>query len=50
MIETCKLNNIEPLGYLTDVLTKIVNDHPNSQIDDLLPWAYTPNADLKAVA
>ncbi|ENN86430.1 transposase [Rhizobium freirei PRF 81] len=40
LIETAKLNNVEPLGYLADVLTKIVNGHPNSQIDELLPWSY----------
>ncbi|WP_108610592.1 IS66 family transposase [Aminobacter sp. MSH1] len=38
LIETCKLNSVEPLGYLADVLTRIVNAHPNSQIDELLPW------------
>jgi len=32
------------------VITRIVNGHPNSQIDDLLPWAYAPSQDLKAVA
>jgi hypothetical protein len=26
-----KLNDVEPLGYLADVLTKIVDGHPNSQ-------------------
>ncbi|MDA9488670.1 transposase [Bradyrhizobium sp. CCBAU 11361] len=26
--------------YLTDVLTRIVNGHPNSDIDPLMPWAY----------
>ncbi|MBY3349169.1 IS66 family transposase [Rhizobium laguerreae] len=40
LIETCKLNDVEPLGYLTEVLIRIVNGHPNSQIDDLLPWAH----------
>jgi transposase len=40
LIETCKLNGIDPQAYLADVITKIVNGHPNSQIDDLLPWAY----------
>jgi transposase len=50
LIETCKLNGVEPLGYLTDVLTRIVNNHPNSQIDDLLPWAYILPPELKAVA
>lgn len=29
---------MQSLGYLADVLTRIVNGHPNSQIDDLLPW------------
>ena len=49
LIETCKLNDVDPLGYLTDVLARIVNDHPNSDIDQLLPWAYR-QPDLKAVA
>ena len=40
LIETCKLVGIEPQAYLADVITKIVNGHPNSQIDRLLPWAY----------
>jgi nucleoside-diphosphate-sugar epimerase len=38
LIETCKLNDVDPLCYLTDVLTRIVNGHPNSDIDQLLPW------------
>ncbi|HEY3658300.1 MAG TPA: IS66 family transposase [Steroidobacteraceae bacterium] len=40
LIETCKLNGIDPQSYLADVITKIVNGHSNSKIDDLLPWAY----------
>ncbi len=47
--ETCKLNDMDPLGYLTDVLTRIVNGHPNRDIDALLPWAYRKQ-DLRAVA
>jgi transposase len=49
LIETCKLNDVDPLGYLTDVLTRIVNGHPNSDIDQLLPSAYRKQ-ELKAVA
>ncbi len=49
LIETCKLNDVDPLAYLTDVLTRIINGHPNSEIDQLIPWAYRPQ-DLKAVA
>lgn len=49
--ETCKLNGIDPQAYLADVITKIVNGHPNSQIDDLLPWAYpAASSALKRVA
>ena len=50
LIETCKLNGVEPHAYLADVLAKIVNGHLNSQIDDLLPWAYVKTEPLKAVA
>ncbi|NKL03358.1 transposase, partial [Rhizobium leguminosarum bv. viciae] len=50
LIETAKLNDVEPLAYLSDVLTRIVNGHPNSQIDDLLPWVYAAKPELKAVA
>jgi transposase len=50
LIETCKLNGVEPLGYLADVITRIVNGHPNSQIDDLLPWAYIRTSEFRAVA
>ena len=50
LIETCKLCAVEPHAYLADVITKIVNAHPNSKIDDLLPWAYLAEPALKAVA
>jgi transposase len=39
----------DPLAYLTDVLARIVNGHPNRDIDLLLPWA-DRKQDLKAVA
>ncbi len=37
LIETAKLNGIDPQAWLTDVLGRI-NDHPASQLADLLPW------------
>ena len=36
LIETCKLNNIEPHAYLTTILRAIVNGHKQSQIEDLI--------------
>lgn len=49
LVKTCKINDVDPLAYLTDVLTRIVNGHSNRDIDQLLPWAYRAQA-LKAVA
>lgn len=40
LIETCKLNRVDPHAYLTSTLTAIVNGHKQSQIDDLLPSNY----------
>jgi transposase len=40
LIETCKLNAIDPEAYLGATITRIVQGHPQSQIDKLLPWAY----------
>ena len=44
LIETCKLNGVDPQVYLTDVLTKLVNLWPAAQIDQLMPWAWTANS------
>jgi transposase len=50
LVETCKLNAVDPQRYLADVIAKIANGHPNSQIDDLLPWAYPATPALRDVA
>ena len=50
LIETCKLIGVEPHAYLADIITRIVDGHPQSRLDQLLPWAYPPAATLKAVA
>jgi transposase len=41
LIETCKLNGVDPLAWMTEVLTKLVNRWPASKIDELMPWAYS---------
>ena len=50
LVETCKLNGVEPQAYLADVITRIVNGHPQRRLDELLPWAYPATPALKAVA
>jgi hypothetical protein len=37
LIETAKLNGVDPQVWLTDVLSRIA-DHKINRIDDLLPW------------
>ena len=36
LIETCKLIGVEPRAYLADVISRIVNGHPQSRLDELL--------------
>lgn len=33
LVETAKLNSVEPHAYLADVMTRIISGHPNSRIE-----------------
>jgi transposase len=44
LIETCKLASRDPEAYLVNVITRIVQGHPMSRLDELLPWSYAPAA------
>ena len=41
IIETAKMNGLDPQAYLADVLARI-NDHKINRIDELLPWNWVP--------
>ncbi len=43
LIETCKINGVEPFAYLKATLTAIAKGHLQSRIDDLLPWSFKPS-------
>lgn len=43
LIETCKLNCIDPFAWLRDVLARIAR-HPIRRIDELLPWNWAVRA------
>jgi transposase len=40
LIETCKLNNVEPYAYLKATLEAIAAGHPSARIDELMPWNF----------
>jgi hypothetical protein len=41
LIETAKLNGIDPEAYLRDILGRI-SDHPMKRLAELLPWNWQP--------
>ncbi len=49
-IHPIKLNDVDPYAYLSDTLTRIVDGHLASEIDELLPWAYAKPQPLKDAA
>ena len=43
LIQSCKLNGIDPLAYLTDILQRIVSGRTkNHELHALLPWNWRP--------
>jgi len=49
LIQTAKLNNVDPQAWLADVLARIA-DTPQTQISELLPWNWRPNTLHRAAA
>ncbi len=45
LIETCKMNGVEPYAWLKSTLEKIAAGHPQSRIHELLPWSFEPATD-----
>jgi transposase len=49
LIETAKLNGLDPEAYLRDVIGRIA-DHPINRIAQLLPWNIGPTSSIRAAA
>lgn len=44
VIETAKMNGLEPQAYIADITAKIAADWPASRRDELMPWNWQPPA------
>ena len=38
LVETCKLNSVDPQRYLAKLLARLVNGWSQARIDELMPW------------
>ena len=47
LIQTAKLNGVDPQAWLADVLARI-NDHNVHRLDQLLPWNWKNDQDKLA--
>lgn len=45
VIETAKMNGLEPQSYIADIIAKIAADWPASRWDELMPWKWQPTID-----
>lgn len=48
LIETAKLNGVEPYAWLRDIIERMVEGHPVNRLDELLPWNWAANHRLAA--
>jgi transposase len=48
IIATCKLNDVNPAAYITETLQAILNGHPQSRIEELMPWRFQTVSSLAA--
>lgn len=48
LIETCKLNGVEPYAYLKDVFERMVDGHHVNRLDELLPWNWRAKDHVKS--
>lgn len=49
LIQTARLNDVDPQAWLADVLARIA-DHPAARLDELLPWNWAPRIQVAKAA
>jgi transposase len=48
VVATCKLSDVNPVAYIAATLHAILNGHPQSRIEDLMPWRFPKVSSLDA--
>jgi transposase len=43
LLQTAKMNNVDPYAWLSQTLTRLANQWPANQIEQLMPWNFKPN-------
>ncbi len=40
LVATCKMSDVNPVDYIAETLRAILDGHPQSQIEELMPWQF----------
>jgi len=48
LVATCKMSDVNPVDYLATTLRAILDGHPQSRIEDLMPWRFNQPSSLAA--
>ena len=48
LVATCKMSDVNPVDYLAATLRAILDGHPQSGIEDLMPWRFNQPSSLAA--
>ncbi|KID12329.1 transposase [Rhodobacteraceae bacterium PD-2] len=48
LIANCKMSDVDPVRYLAEILRALLDGHPKSRIDELMPWNFASASSLAA--
>jgi hypothetical protein len=48
LVATCKMSGVNPIDYIAATLRAILDGHPKSGIEDLMPWRFNQPSSLAA--
>jgi transposase len=48
LVATCKMSDVNPVDYLADTLRALLEGHPKSRIEELMPWEFRTASSLAA--